>query len=393
MRKNIKLGLICLSSLLLASCSPINLYFSGSGSDSVQTPPPGQLPDQDPGSSDSSNQENRVTLRLDLAGGSIDGPDSFTVQRGTAVTLPTPTRADHTFDGWYNGEAKQGTSFTVNEDTTLIARWIKPFSTVSFDVVGGDAVDQTVDVRKNEQPTFPITKKKGYTFNGWANNGTLITDATGKVNAPWSFDNDVTLTASFELIEYTINLYFTGEKKYLETKSYNIEKDLFDVLEYSSPNYELVKATFGYYKDHSDGYKTLINSYDVLTEGVTGTVIDVYAKKVIDEFLFNPEESYNGILNEVVNMQEPTFVEELDLRHLFIHGQRIGGIGANAFKGNTTLKTIFIPRTISTIEDGALSSLSSLTDIRVEINNENEVPKGWKDFAKWAGKNVQWGQK
>ncbi|MDH6305940.1 putative repeat protein (TIGR02543 family) [Parabacteroides sp. PF5-5] len=67
------------------------------------------------------------TLTFDADGGSVS-PSAMTVAEGAAAgTLPVPTRADHTFNGWFTGPNASGTQYTastiVTENITLYAAW------------------------------------------------------------------------------------------------------------------------------------------------------------------------------------------------------------------------------------------------------------------------------
>ena len=94
----------------------------------------------------------KTTVTLDADGGEFTGDESFVVEYAVAVpALPTPTRADSTFVGWYyNGKLiESGDLWKVDAETaTLVAKWkvdYKTFATVtdvrtSQDLVAGDLI-------------------------------------------------------------------------------------------------------------------------------------------------------------------------------------------------------------------------------------------------------------
>ena len=78
----------------------------------------------------------QYTVTWDANGGSVS-PSSSTVNSGSSVTAPTPTRSGHTFNGWYNASAGgsfivgAGNSYTVTASQTLYAQWTLTFVTPS----------------------------------------------------------------------------------------------------------------------------------------------------------------------------------------------------------------------------------------------------------------------
>lgn len=100
-----------------------------------------------------------------------------TIDRGGKFTEPAaPSKENHTFAGWYNGDEK----FDFDADTTnapnvleLVAKWEKSKYTVKFVSDHGSFKDQTIEHGKpidTDKLTIPTVE--GYTFDGW------YTDAT-----------------------------------------------------------------------------------------------------------------------------------------------------------------------------------------------------------------------
>lgn len=121
-----------------------------------------------------------------------------TIDRGGKFTKPAaPSKENHTFAGWYNGDKK----FDFDADTTnapnvleLVAKWDINQYTVQFVSDYGSFEDQTIEHGKpidTDKLTIPTVE--GYTFDGWYaddtytkefNFSTLITHDT-KVYAKW----------------------------------------------------------------------------------------------------------------------------------------------------------------------------------------------------------------
>ena len=95
-----------------------------------------------------------------------------TIDRGGKFTEPAaPSKENHTFAGWYNGDEK----FDFDADTTnapnvleLTAKWEKSKYTVKFVSDHGSFKDQTIEHGKLiETGKLTIPEVEGYTFDGW----------------------------------------------------------------------------------------------------------------------------------------------------------------------------------------------------------------------------------
>lgn len=104
-----------------------------------------------------------------------------TIDRGEKFEEPAePSKENHTFAGWYNGDEK----FDFDADTTnapnvleLVAKWEKSKYTVKFVSDHGSFADQTIEYGetiKTDKLTIP--KAEGYTFDGWYADATYTTE-------------------------------------------------------------------------------------------------------------------------------------------------------------------------------------------------------------------------
>ncbi len=122
-----------------------------------------------------------------------------TIDRGEKFKEPAePSKENHTFAGWYNGDEK----FDFDADTTkapnvlnLVAKWDINQYTVKFVSEHGSFADQTIEHGKpidTDKLTIPTVE--GYTFGGWYTDDTYSTEfdfstpITGdtKVYAKWT---------------------------------------------------------------------------------------------------------------------------------------------------------------------------------------------------------------
>ncbi len=66
------------------------------------------------------------TVQFDLNGGTMSQDSTVRVKEGESITLPEAQKEEHTFDGWYQGDALVGTSggvYLPEGDVTLKAEW------------------------------------------------------------------------------------------------------------------------------------------------------------------------------------------------------------------------------------------------------------------------------
>ena len=120
---------------------------------------------------------------------------SQTIEEDHFATEPTTERKGYTFDKWDYDFSKP-----IIKDTTITASWNIITYNVYYDLsVPSDSISQDVDNSMNvttytveDAITFQTPSRKGYRFTGWDKNiekGTI---------------SDVTVTASWEVIEYGI---------------------------------------------------------------------------------------------------------------------------------------------------------------------------------------------
>lgn len=144
--------------------------------------------------------ENHLICAMLEATFTADGESisTQTIDRGGKFTEPAaPSKENHTFAGWYNGDEK----FDFDADTTnapnvleLVAKWDINQYTVQFVSDHGSFKDQTIEHGKPiDTDKLTIPEVEGYTFIGWYTDHTCTkefdfkTPITGdtKVYAKW----------------------------------------------------------------------------------------------------------------------------------------------------------------------------------------------------------------
>lgn len=126
--------------------------------------------------------ENHLICAMLEATFTADGESisTQTIDRGGKFTEPAaPSKENHTFAGWYNGDEK----FDFDADTTnapnvleLVAKWEKSKYTVKFVSDHGSFKDQTIEHGKpidTDKLTIPTVE--GYTFDDWYTDNTYST--------------------------------------------------------------------------------------------------------------------------------------------------------------------------------------------------------------------------
>jgi uncharacterized protein (TIGR02145 family)/uncharacterized repeat protein (TIGR02543 family) len=156
------------------------------------------------------------SITFDAHGGEVTPVHDTTGDDWRLASLPTPTRADHTFDGWYMdvvGVREKVTEANVyRADVTLYAHWVynRVHYTVTFDANGG-----TVDPPTEETDAggvlqdLPTPERDGYAFTGW------YTEKTGgsAVSTSTVFNSAATVYAQWILITpkmYTVTFNAHG---------------------------------------------------------------------------------------------------------------------------------------------------------------------------------------
>ena len=130
-----------------------------------------------------------------------------TIDRGEKFEEPAePSKENHTFAGWYNGDEK----FDFDADTTkapnvlnLVAKWDINKYTVQFVSDYGSFADQTVEHGKPiETDKLTIPEVEGYTFDGWYT--TNDTHST-KFDFSTPITGDTTIYAKWTANDYEVS--------------------------------------------------------------------------------------------------------------------------------------------------------------------------------------------
>ena len=128
----------------------------------------------------------KVTLTLNLDGGTITSNASGVYSRNTTITLGTPTKTGYDFSKWQitaGDSVLSGNKLTIGTtDTTIKAVYTAKKYTVTYNANGGTVSGTSKSVTYNAKyGTLPTPQRAGYSFLGWytaKTGGSKITETT-----------------------------------------------------------------------------------------------------------------------------------------------------------------------------------------------------------------------
>lgn len=158
--------------------------------------------------------ERQYVLSFESNEGSTVDPISGLM--GTAITLPTPTKAGYTFNGWFDQTLENQYTFTTmpSEDLTLYASWTinKHTLTLVLNNTQSNIVVNDIDYGTTLSTITALSTvptKTGHTFNGWfANEG--LTNAFTLTTMP---DENVTVYADWNINIHTLTMHYNNSFK------------------------------------------------------------------------------------------------------------------------------------------------------------------------------------
>ncbi|CAN2228422.1 Listeria/Bacterioides repeat [Candidatus Nanopelagicaceae bacterium] len=156
------------------------------------------------------------TVIYNINGGTSGAISNGSYNLGTPLTLPTPSRTNYTFSGWYDTTTAGtligvgGASYSPSSSVTIYARWAGVGYTITY--YGNGATSGTVPAvgsftaggsAYSVASNSGTLERTGYTFGGWdtstAGNGTSYA-----VNASYSANANLNLYAKWTPIARTV---------------------------------------------------------------------------------------------------------------------------------------------------------------------------------------------
>ena len=220
--------------------------------------------------------------------------------------------------------------------------------TLTYDLNYDGAPTTTQQVIKGENVNLIIPERRGYEFLGWYYNGNKITDGV------WQYDGDITLTARWEIMYYSITYNTDGgtmPNSYMET--FTIESNL----PYTLP----VPIKQGY--NFAGWYETADFSGQPITEIPKNslrnyTLYAKYSDEELLEFELSFDETYYCVIGYKGSPQYITIPKTKD-------GLLVKEIAIEAFRNCDTLISIILPDSVTSIGNSAFYDCDSLTSITI----------------------------
>lgn len=175
-------------------------------------------------------------IRYDLDGGRYtEDPAPETSQYGNygdkhQVVAEKPYKAGYVFNGWDNNRNdktyESGSSFTIEGDTILTAKWSAGDFRVNYDLQGGDGSFSSRSRKYNEdyEITEHVPKKNGFEFNAWRNSQD---NQLYKKNESFTVQSDVTLSADWVRKMYPITFELNGGDGIFEDDEASYESNFY----------------------------------------------------------------------------------------------------------------------------------------------------------------------
>lgn len=193
--------------------------------------------------------ENHLICAMLEATFTADGESisTQTIDRGGKFTEPAaPSKENHTFAGWYNGDEK----FDFDADTTnapnvleLVAKWDINKYTVQFVSEHGSFADQTIEYGKLiETDKLTIPEVEGYTFDGWYADNTYST----KFDFTKPIKSNTTVYAKWTAKDYEVS-FITEHGKTPTSQNVPYNKTATNPGELTAEGYTFI----GWYTDHT----------------------------------------------------------------------------------------------------------------------------------------------
>lgn len=177
---------------------------------------------------------NSYTVTLNANGGTLSGNNTKSVTYDSSYSLGVPSRTGYTFTGWtLSGDQvtnAYGTSLSVwkrASDTTLYAGWQINSYSVNLSVSDSDAgkAAGAGTYEYTERVTIAASVNDGYSFDGWYEGDTLISD-----DSTYTFSipaKNVSYTAKFEIAIYNIEYVDTYGAEHSNPTRYTMfDKDI-----------------------------------------------------------------------------------------------------------------------------------------------------------------------
>lgn len=196
-----------------------------------------------------------ITYNLNGGTNNPSNPSYYTIEDN--ITFARPSKPGYDFNGWYDESYNVVTSIVSGTTgaLTLTAHWFASYYSVTLDPNGGSVSETLINVRYGFLYSLPTPTRLNYTFDGWYDGSTKISN-TGA----WKFASDKTFVAHWTIIKYSINYILNGgTNDPSNPSSYTVE----DTVTFAAPS----KTGYGF-----SGWFSGDNIITGIPKGSTGIV-------------------------------------------------------------------------------------------------------------------------
>ena len=222
-------------------------------------------------------------ISYELNGGiNGDNPSTYNYESSTIV-LANPSKTGYTFLGWYTTSTFEEESVITSipnhstGDVALYAKWNDGNEyTITLNPNGGSVNPTQVNVKYDNEYNLPAPTKTGYTFTGWVDESSQAVSSNGT----WNVDSSKTLTATWEITQYSITYELDGgTNNPSNPATYNYESDSINLADPSKTGYTFLgwyttstfdpESVITSIANHSTGDKKLYAKWEIITYSIT----------------------------------------------------------------------------------------------------------------------------
>lgn len=149
---------------------------------------------------------NEYTINFVLSGGSCEY-SSLKVTYGSEYTLPEVSKQGYTFTGWtLNNKEFVSGIYSYTNDITITANYtVNNYELTYYSNIDGNNEKTTMGVIYNQSVYLPTLNQTGHNFLGW-----YFNDEKVQIPFSYSYTENITLQAKWELQKYNISLDLNG---------------------------------------------------------------------------------------------------------------------------------------------------------------------------------------
>lgn len=294
------------------------------------------------------NNADVVSITYNPNGGTLSKTKAH-VERGTAIgSLPTPTRENHYFDGWYtaleNGE-KINKNTIVNNDTTYYAIWGRS-------IEGATINPENTVLEKGSEQTVSITNiDESYTFKSNDTNVAIV-NSNGKISAISVGETTITITGSKSRKTRTISVQVIDPVRTItynayggnfsdgqtsKTVTYKVYQETVTKYSYTSNIDETGKSSknYGSYWTNAN-----IRGTDRGDTSKAHVVTIPNSKQITVEIYYNSRSSYNDYVS-IWEGSHPDYTAASNYSSAISGAQKLGGSQTGTYTvNNNTLNNV-----------------------------------------------------